>query len=68
MGLSIVKMQDNSICQHSSVFTANSRFRILFKHSTIVCTFDCLSMLLLVLEDGKNFLVLSNDLWFHSVL
>jgi len=39
-------------CQHSSAFTVNSKFQHLFKHSAITCTTDCLSMILIVLEDG----------------
>jgi len=49
---SVVMMQNNYICQHSSVFTANGRFHILFKHNTIPCTIDYLSMILVVLEVG----------------
>jgi hypothetical protein len=35
--VSIVMMKKNSICQHYSMFTANSRFQLLFKHGTILC-------------------------------
>jgi hypothetical protein len=45
-------MQNNSICQHSSAFTENSRFKILFKHSTIPCSIVPLSTILVVLEMG----------------
>jgi len=49
----IVMMQNNSICQHSSSFTANSGFQLIFKHSTIPCTIDHLPTILVVLEDGS---------------
>jgi hypothetical protein len=39
---------------HSSAFTASSRFELLFKHSTIPCTTDHLSMILAVLKDGPT--------------
>jgi len=45
-------MQNNSICQCYSVFTANSGFQLLFKHSTILRTTDYLPAILVVLEDG----------------
>jgi hypothetical protein len=48
----IVMMQNNSICQHYSVFPANSGFQLLFKHSTMLCTIDHLSTIMVVLEDG----------------
>jgi len=38
--------------QHSSKFIMNSRFQLFFKHSTKLCTNDCLSMILLLTEDG----------------
>jgi len=41
----------NSIYQHSSAFTTNSGFQLLFKYSTILCINDCLHMILVVLED-----------------
>jgi len=44
-------MQNNAICQHSPASTANSGFQILFKQSTILCTIDRLSMILVVYED-----------------
>jgi hypothetical protein len=49
---SVVMMQNNSICQHFSVFTMSSRFQLLFKHSTIPCTIDHLSTILVVLKAG----------------
>jgi hypothetical protein len=42
----VIMMQNNSICQHFSVFTANSGIQILFKHSIILCTIHHLSMIL----------------------
>jgi hypothetical protein len=54
MGLSIVMMQNNSICQYSSAFTANNGFELLFKHGTIPCTADYLFMILAVLKDGPT--------------
>jgi len=86
MRFSIVMTQNNFIYQHSSVFTVNSRFQLLYKHVTIPCTTECLSTILAVLEDGPiksqnsinvtllakgmllNFLVLSDDVCFHSKL
>jgi hypothetical protein len=50
MRSSVVMTQNNSICQHSSVFTVNSGFHLLFMCN--MCTVDHLSMLLVVLEDG----------------
>jgi len=44
----VVMMQNNSICQHSFVFTANNEFQLCFKHGTI----DHLSSILVVLEVG----------------
>jgi hypothetical protein len=52
MRLSVIMMQNNSICQDSFAFTANSGFRIFFKYSTVPCTVDHLSTILVVLEDG----------------
>jgi hypothetical protein len=45
-------MIQNNFCRHSSVFTANSGFHLLFKLSTILCTTDRLSTILVVLKDG----------------
>jgi len=53
MRSSIVIMQNNYIYQHYSAFTVNSKFQLLFKHSTIPCTINCLSAILVVLEDGS---------------
>jgi len=49
--MSIVMMQNISFCQNFSVVTVNSGFQLLFKHSTILCTLDRLSMILVVLEN-----------------
>jgi hypothetical protein len=51
-GRTVVTMRNNSTCQHSSVFTANSGFQLVFKHSTTPCTVGQLFMILVVLEDG----------------
>jgi len=40
-----------TVYQHSSVFTANSGFQLLFKHGTIPCNIDHLPMILVVVED-----------------
>jgi len=45
-------MQNDSICQHSSAFTVNNRFELLFKYSTIPCIIDHLFVILVVLKDG----------------
>jgi hypothetical protein len=87
MRLSVFIMQNSSICQHSSAFTANSGFYLLFKISTKPCTTEPLSAILVELEVGPiksqnsvestlwqkelfvyNFLVLGNDMCFHSML
>jgi hypothetical protein len=51
MRMSIVMMQNNSICQHSSALTVNIGFQLLFIHSTIPCTINSLSMILEMLVD-----------------
>jgi hypothetical protein len=52
MRSSIVMVQTNSIYQHSSAFFVNGRFKLLLKHSTVLCTVDDLSMILVLLKDG----------------
>jgi hypothetical protein len=52
--LSAVTTQNNSICRHSYVLIANSRFQLHSKHSTIPCTINNLSTILLVLNDGPT--------------
>jgi hypothetical protein len=53
MRSSVVMIQNNSICHHSSKFVANSGFQLHFKHSAISCTTDHLPTILAVLEDGS---------------
>jgi len=48
---SVVIIQNNSICQHYSAFTVHSGFQLLFKYSTMSCTTDHLTMILVVLKD-----------------
>jgi len=50
MRLNVV-IQNNSVCHHSSDFIVSSRVQLLFKQSTIPCTIDHLSMILVVLKD-----------------
>jgi len=50
---SVVMMQNNSIYQHSCLFTVNSEFKLLFKYSTVPCTAYHLSMILVVLMGGS---------------
>jgi hypothetical protein len=47
-------MLNNTTCQYSSAFTANSGFQLMFMHNTILDTTDHLSMLLEVLEEGAK--------------
>jgi hypothetical protein len=63
MRLSVVMMLNNSICQHSSACTVNSGFQLLFKHSTVPCTIDHLSMILVVLDDGP--IIVSKQCQYH---
>jgi len=49
---SIVMMENNSTYYNFIVFAVNSGFQLLFKHSTVLCTIDHLSLILVVLENG----------------
>jgi len=52
MRLSVVMMLNNSVCHHSSAFSANSGFQFILKLSIIPCTTDHFSTILVVLKDG----------------
>jgi hypothetical protein len=55
-----VNMLNNFLCQHSCAFTANNRFKHLFKQSMMMSTSDSLSRVLVMLINlpGKYIIVI----------
>jgi hypothetical protein len=55
--LSIAMVPNNSICQHSSAFSVDSGFHLLFEHGTVPCTINHLSTILVALTHSTLFAV-----------